>query len=77
MVGRPSSFFLILEFIKILLVDEPTGQLDQETGDSIVKLVRKIAKENRITVILVTHDNELAKKCSEVYALKDYRLIKE
>ncbi|MHA1121773.1 MAG: ABC transporter ATP-binding protein [Candidatus Heimdallarchaeota archaeon] len=43
----------------ILLVDEPTGQLDQKTGDNVVSLIRKIAKEKKKTVLLVTHDHEL------------------
>ncbi len=62
---------------KILLVDEPTGQLDQETGDSIVKLVRKIAKENRITVLLVTHDRELIKYADRVIELRSGKIISD
>jgi putative ABC transport system ATP-binding protein len=62
---------------KILLVDEPTGQLDQETGDSIVKLVRKIAKEGGITVILVTHDRELIKYADRVIQLRSGKIISD
>jgi len=62
---------------KILLVDEPTGQLDQETGDSIVKLVRKIARENGITVILVTHDRELIKYADRVIQLRSGKIISD
>jgi putative ABC transport system ATP-binding protein len=62
---------------KILLVDEPTGQLDQETGDSIVKLVRKISKANGITVILVTHDRELIKYADRVIQLRSGKIISD
>jgi putative ABC transport system ATP-binding protein len=62
---------------KILLVDEPTGQLDQETGDSIVKLVCNIAKENGITVILVTHDRELIKYAERVIQLRSGKIISD
>ncbi len=62
---------------KILLVDEPTGQLDQETGDSIVNLVRKIAKESGITVILVTHDRELIKYADRVIQLRSGKIISD
>jgi len=62
---------------KILLIDEPTGQLDQETGDSIVKLVRKIAKENGITVILITHDRELIKYADRVIQLRSGKIISD
>jgi putative ABC transport system ATP-binding protein len=62
---------------KILLIDEPTGQLDQDTGDSIVKLVRKIAKENGITLILITHDRELVKYADRVIQLRSGKIIED
>jgi putative ABC transport system ATP-binding protein len=62
---------------KILLIDEPTGQLDQETGDSIVKLVCKIAKENGITLILITHDRELIKYADRVIQLRSGKITSD
>ena len=62
---------------KILLIDEPTGQLDQETGDSIVKLVRKIAKENGITLVLITHDRDLIKYADRVIELRSGKIISD
>ncbi|MHA1451822.1 MAG: ABC transporter ATP-binding protein [Promethearchaeota archaeon] len=62
---------------KILLVDEPTGQLDQETGDSIVRLIHNIAKENGITVILVTHDVENLKYAERVIQLRSGKIISD
>ena len=61
----------------ILLVDEPTGQLDQETGESIVRLIRDIAKENEITVILVTHDQEYLKYADRIIQLRSGKIISD
>ncbi|NHJ48506.1 MAG: ABC transporter ATP-binding protein [Asgard group archaeon] len=59
----------------ILLVDEPTGQLDQKTGDSVVSLIRKIAKEKKKTVLLVTHDHELENYADRIIRLRSGRIV--
>ncbi len=59
----------------ILLVDEPTGQLDQKTGNNIVKLIRKIAKEKNITVLLVTHDQELISYADRIITLRSGKIV--
>ena len=61
----------------ILLVDEPTGQLDQNTGDNIVKLIRTIAKEKKKTVLLVTHDQELECYADRVITLRSGKIISD
>ena len=48
---------------KILFADEPTGNLDQKTAKRIIDLLFKMNKEHGTTLILVTHDNEIAKHC--------------
>ena len=58
----------------LLLVDEPTGQLDSEIGGSITSLIRTIAKEQRKTVILVTHDPALIKYADRVIHLRSGRI---
>jgi ABC-type lipoprotein export system ATPase subunit len=55
----------------LLLCDEPTGNLDSRAGEEITSLLKKINLENRMTVILVTHNIELAKAADKVYHLKD------
>ncbi len=48
---------------RILFADEPTGNLDQKTAKRIIDLLFKMNKENGTTLIMVTHDNEIAKHC--------------
>jgi ABC-type lipoprotein export system ATPase subunit len=59
----------------LLLCDEPTGNLDSKTGDEITSLIKKINLENRMTVILVTHNVELTKLADRVYHLRDGILV--
>jgi len=54
---------------KILLADEPSGNLDQETGDRVMNLIFEICKENKTTFILVTHNKALAAKCDRILTL--------
>jgi lipoprotein-releasing system ATP-binding protein len=44
---------------RVLLADEPTGNLDTETGNEIVKLLRDLAREERVTIVMVTHNLEI------------------
>lgn len=48
---------------KILLADEPSGNLDQQTGDSVMNLLFHESKNRGMTLVLVTHNEELAKRC--------------
>lgn len=59
----------------LLLCDEPTGNLDSKTGDEITSLIKKINLENRMTVVLVTHNIELTKAADRVYHLRDGILV--
>lgn len=56
---------------KILLADEPTGNLDEQTQAGIIELLQKTAHEMKKCVIVVTHSNELAKSADIVYQLKE------
>lgn len=62
---------------KIIFADEPTGNLDSNTGKIIEDLLFKLNKENEITLIIVTHDDELANKCDRIVQMKDGQLVKE
>ncbi len=59
----------------LLLCDEPTGALDSKTGVEIIKLLKKIAKEENKTVIIVTHNQLLADVCDHLIRLKDGTII--
>lgn len=58
----------------LLLADEPTGNLDAETGARVIELLFKLNAENRTTLVLVTHDAELAARCERRLALRAGRL---
>lgn len=59
----------------ILVADEPTGNLDTENGEAIAKLLFELNKTNGTTLLMVTHDEDLAKRCQRVIRLKDGEII--
>lgn len=59
---------------KILFADEPTGNLDQETGAHIEELIFELNREAGTTLVLVTHDRELAEKTGRILQIKGGRL---
>jgi putative ABC transport system ATP-binding protein len=59
-----------------ILADEPTGNLDSETGKTIFKLLHDLSRTHKTTIIVVTHDLEIAGKTDHTYQLKDGRLVK-
>lgn len=58
----------------IVLADEPTGSLDSKTGGEIFDILTEL-NDSGVTVIMVTHDKELAKKCKRTITVKDGQLI--
>jgi len=59
---------------QIVLADEPTGNLDQETGDRLHALLRRLNQEKGITVVVVTHNERLAAACDRTLRLESGRL---
>src|SRR5690606_8572971 len=59
----------------ILFADEPTGNLDAETGEKVIQLLFDLKKEEGTTLIIVTHDIELAQKTKHILKLKSGRII--
>lgn len=59
----------------LLLCDEPTGNLDSKTGQEIISLIKQICLEDKMTVVLVTHNLELAKSAEVIYHLRDGILV--
>ena len=59
---------------KILLADEPSGNLDAKTGFAVMSLLFKLAESHHTTLILVTHNEKLAERCQRQLVLRDGRL---
>ncbi|MGH6898320.1 MAG: ABC transporter ATP-binding protein [Geminicoccaceae bacterium] len=59
---------------KLLLADEPTGNLDQETGREIVELLFRLQEERQMTLLLITHEPRLAARCGRQLRMADGRL---
>ena len=61
---------------RVLFADEPTGNLDAETGRQIMTLLEKLHREQGQTIVMVTHDRSLARQADRVLVLKDGKLEK-
>lgn len=61
----------------IVLADEPTGNLDKKNSDEIVELLRRANQEYRQTIIMITHNLEIAKTADRVIAIEDGKIIRE
>ena len=64
-VGKPAVIF----------ADEPTGNLDSKTTEQVMEMLIEISEKNNITFVMVTHDNELAKKAKRVVTLVDGNIV--
>lgn len=62
---------------EILLADEPTGNLDSETGATILELLRRLSADEGKTLILITHDPDAAAIASRIVRLRDGRVVEE
>lgn len=67
LVGKP----------KVIFADEPTGNLDSNTSEAIEKMLFDLNREKGITLIVVTHDPDLAAKCRRVIELKDGEIVSD
>lgn len=59
----------------VLLCDEPTGNLDQKTGDDVMELLLKLNKTEKRTIVIVTHNPEIAARCGRTIEISDGVLV--
>ncbi len=59
----------------ILFADEPTGNLDKKTGEEVISLLQSVAKQLGQTIVMVTHDLDIANKADRVITLEDGKII--
>lgn len=61
---------------KIIFADEPTGNLDSHTSEEVMELMQKVVKEQKKTLVMVTHDSHLASYADRIFHIKDGSIIK-
>ncbi len=62
---------------KIIFADEPTGNLDSKTTDEVMEILKMCVKEFNQTLVMITHNDEIAKMADEVITIKDGKLLEE
>ncbi len=62
---------------EVVLADEPTGNLDSETGAAILDLLSSLNRETGVTLVLITHDPEVAKRAERIIYMKDGKIVRE
>ena len=60
---------------QIILADEPTAALDKERSYSVVKMLKKIAVEQNVAIIMVTHDEDMLPLCDRILSIKDKKVV--
>ena len=60
----------ILKKSPLIIADEPTGALDSKSSDEVMSILKKL-NDNGCTILIVTHDLDVANKCNKIYEMKD------
>lgn len=61
---------------EIILADEPTGNLDSKTGTEVISMLRRLHEKEGKTVVMITHDKNVAKNANRIIYLKDGKIVK-
>lgn len=59
---------------KLILADEPTGNLDTKSGDQILDLLQELNKKDGVTVVIVTHESDVARRCKRQIIVRDGKI---
>ena len=62
---------------QVIFADEPTGNLDSATGEAVERMLFDLNRDKGITLVVVTHDDDLARRCGRVVEMKDGRIVAE
>jgi putative ABC transport system ATP-binding protein len=76
--GEQQRLSLARAFINepdIILADEPTGNLDSKNSDRIIKLIRELHRVKQATIVLVTHETQVANQSQRILTLEDGQII--
>ncbi len=60
---------------KIILADEPTGNLDSTNSESMMDLLFNYTRKSKTSLVMVTHDNSIAQRCDRIIEIKDGRIV--
>jgi len=59
----------------LILADEPTGNLDSRSGEEIISILTSLHREQGVTLLIVTHDSDIARRCQRIIHLKDGQVV--
>ncbi len=62
---------------EVLLCDEPTGNLDERSGKEVMDLILRMNREQKKTILIVTHDPEIAKQCDRIIEISDGKIVSD
>lgn len=60
---------------EVILADEPTGALDSQTGDEVMELFTKLNRQEGRTIVIITHDKEISKRCKRMVTIRDGKIL--
>ena len=61
---------------RIIFADEPTGNLDSHTSEEVMELMQKVVREQKKTLVMVTHDEHLANYADRIFHIRDGKILK-
>jgi len=62
---------------RLILADEPTGNLDSATGLQVMELLSELNRDLGVTILMITHDREMARLCDKVMEIRDGRILQQ